>query len=66
MEALIAGENQATEPGKGASKCPICRKKIKRPKDNREAGQVVPLEIRVKKRASMVREKGKGKGKGNA
>ena len=60
MEALIAGENQATEPGKGFSKCPICRKKIKRPKDNKDAGQVVPLEIKVKKRASMAKEKGKG------
>ena len=59
MEALIAGENQAAEPGKGLSKCPICRKKVKRPKDNRDSGQVVPLEILFKKRATM----GKGKGK---
>ena len=58
MEALIAGENQASEPGKGASKCPICRKKVKRPKDKKDTGHVVPLEIKVK-----VGGGGKGKAK---
>lgn len=58
MEALIAGENQGSEPGKGPSKCPVCRKKIKRPgTGKREAGQVVSLEIKVKRR----NDKGKGK-----
>ncbi len=51
MEALIAGENQGSEPGKGPSKCPVCRKKIKRPgTTKRDVGQVVALEIKVKKR----------------
>lgn len=57
MEALIAGENQAAEPGKGPSKCPICRKKIKRPKDSKESGQVIPLEIKVISR--QLQRKGK-------
>ena len=58
MEALIAGENQGAEPGKGPSKCPVCRKKIKRPgTSKRDMGQVVTLEIKVKKRS----DKGKGR-----
>ena len=58
MEALIAGENQGSEPGKGPSKCPVCRKKVKRPgSSKRNTGQVVPLEVMVKKRS----DKGKGK-----
>ena len=58
MEALIAGENQGSEPGKGPSKCPVCRKKIKRPgTSKRDLGQVVTLEIKVRKR----NDKGKGK-----
>ena len=47
MEALIAGENQGVEPGKGQSKCPICRKKVKRPKDHKDTGQVIPLEVKI-------------------
>ena len=58
MEALIAGENQGSEPGKGPSKCPVCRKRIKRPGTNkRDNGQVVALEIKVKKPS----DKGKSK-----
>ena len=58
MEALIAGENQGSEPGKGPSKCPVCRKKIKRPGvSKRDTGQVVALEIKVRRRY----EKGEGK-----
>ena len=59
MEALIAGENQATEPGKGPSKCPICRKKVKRPKDRKDMRHVIPLEIKFKVRAAA--DKGKSK-----
>ena len=46
MEALIVGENQGSEPGKGASKCPICRKKIKRPKDSKDTREAFTLEIK--------------------
>ena len=60
MEALIAGENQASEPGKGPSKCPICRKKVKRPKDWKDTSHVIPLEIKFKIRP------GGGKGKSKA
>ncbi|KAL9125866.1 MAG: hypothetical protein Q9217_004998 [Psora testacea] len=55
--ALIAGENQASEPGKGPSKCPICRKKVKRPKDNKDTSHVIPLEIK------FLVKKGGGRGK---
>lgn len=58
MEALIAGENQGSEPGKGPSKCPVCRKRIKRPGNSkRDTGQVVALEIKV----GMRNDKGKGR-----
>jgi hypothetical protein len=60
MEALIAGEQQGLEPGKGISKCPVCRKKVLRPKDNKPSLQVIPLEIKFMSR------KGLGKGKGKA
>ena len=59
MEALIAGENQGAEPGKGQSKCPICRKKVKRPKDNKDTHHVIPLEIKIVTRPRN------GKGKAN-
>lgn len=64
MEALIAGENQGSEPGKGPSKCPVCRKRIKRPgTSKRDTGQVVPLEVKVGKKYD---EKGKGKERRNS
>ncbi len=47
MEALIAGENQGSEPGKGPSKCPVCRKKVKRPKDEKDTSQCIPLGIKL-------------------
>ena len=47
MEALIASEQQSFEVGRGAAKCPVCRKKIVRPKDNKPNLQVIPLEIKV-------------------
>ena len=46
MEALIAGENQGPEPGKGPSRCPICRKKVVRPKEGKDPKNVVPLELK--------------------
>lgn len=60
MEALIAGEQQGPDPGKGVSKCPVCRKKVLRPKDNKPSLQVIPLEIKVTKKSDV------GKGKGRA
>ncbi|KAI4194624.1 MAG: hypothetical protein LQ348_002603 [Seirophora lacunosa] len=47
MESLIAGENQG-EPGKAASKCPLCRKKVSRPKEKtKDKREVIPLEIKL-------------------
>ena len=79
MEALIAGENQGPEPGKGPSRCPICRKKVVRPKDGKDPKNVVPLELRFQTRprigppdAASATSKGKEKaesssnGKGRA
>jgi hypothetical protein len=60
MEALIAGEQQGLDPGKGISKCPVCRKKVLRPKDNKPSLQVIPLEIKFIRRKSA----GDGKGEG--
>ena len=50
MEALITGENQGPEPGKGLSRCPICRKKVVRQKDGKDPRNVVPLELKFKTR----------------
>ena len=59
MEALIAGENQG-EPGKGTSKCPVCRKKVARPKEkSRDKREVIPLEIKFVTRSSLVKGKAK-------
>ncbi|KAL8857539.1 MAG: hypothetical protein Q9178_005867 [Gyalolechia marmorata] len=59
MEALIAGENQG-EPGKGTSKCPVCRKKVARPKEkSRDKREVIPLEIKLVTRSSLVKGKAK-------
>lgn len=61
MEALIAGENQGSEPGKGMPKCPVCRKKVTRPTrptdHRRDNHNVVPLAMKLKDRTN----KGKGK-----
>lgn len=59
MEALIAGENQGSEPGKGIPKCPVCRKKVIRPNDHRKDKNhnVVPLAMKLKSKTN----KGKGK-----
>ncbi|KAL8683845.1 MAG: hypothetical protein Q9186_000188 [Xanthomendoza sp. 1 TL-2023] len=49
------------EPGKGTSKCPVCRKKVARPKEkSRDKREVIPLEIKfVTKRSRL--DKGKAK-----
>ncbi len=64
MEALIAGENQGAEPGKGIPKCPVCRKKVIRPSDHRKDHRkdnhnVVPLSMKLKTKSRI--NKGKGK-----
>ncbi|KAL8770871.1 MAG: hypothetical protein Q9209_003522 [Squamulea sp. 1 TL-2023] len=59
MEALIAGENQG-EPGKGTSKCPVCRKKVARPKEkSRDKREIIPLEIKFVTRSSLAKGKAK-------
>ena len=58
MEALIAGENQGSEPGKGIPKCPVCRKKVTRP-SRKNDHNVVPLSLKVKTKSRI--NKGKGK-----
>ena len=62
MEALIAGENSG-EPGKGHSRCPVCRKKVLRPRYDKPRGKdkrdIIPLEIKVVTRSKV--DKGKGK-----
>ena len=58
MEALIAGENQGSEPGKGIPKCPVCRKKVVRPNDHRRDNHnVVPLAMKLKSRTNKGKEK---------
>jgi hypothetical protein len=57
MEALIAGENQGGEPGKGRSRCPVCRERVVRKPAGKRHPEVIPLELKLKIR----NEKGKGK-----
>lgn len=46
MEALIASEHQGPEP-KGPSKCPVCRKRVLRPREKKQNTQCIPLEIKL-------------------
>lgn len=46
MEALIAGEQQEAEPGKFNSRCPVCRKKVSRPKPGAQRSEIIPLELK--------------------
>ena len=59
MEALIAGENQGGEPGKGVPKCPVCRKKVVRPlpTDKRDRHDVVPLAMKLKAKSKASKGK---------
>ncbi len=61
MEALIAGEQQGPDPGKGTPKCPVCRKKVVRPKGSKNISQVLPLEIKLMTKGNVAKGKGKGK-----
>ncbi|KAI4173906.1 MAG: hypothetical protein LQ343_002674 [Gyalolechia ehrenbergii] len=59
MEALIAGDNQG-EPGKATGKCPVCRKKVSRPKEkSKDKREVIPLEIKCVTRSSLIKGKAK-------
>ncbi|KAL8847022.1 MAG: hypothetical protein Q9221_007935 [Calogaya cf. arnoldii] len=61
MEALIAGENQG-EPGKGTSKCPVCRKKVARPREKtKDKREVISLEIMCVTKRSLAKGKAKAK-----
>lgn len=57
MEALIAGEQQEQEQGKYYSRCPVCRKKVTRPKPGKDGQQVIPLEVRFTTRSQMATDK---------
>ena len=57
MEALIAGEQQEVEPGKYNSRCPVCRKKISRPKVGNQKLDVIPMEIKFKTKGQLATEK---------
>ena len=46
MESLVAGEQQEQENGKSYSRCPVCRKKVTRPKAGKDSQQIIPLEIK--------------------
>ena len=59
MEALIAGENQGSDPGKAVSKCPICRKKVVRGKDKKSSGMIIPLELKVRIKSTVAKGKEK-------
>jgi hypothetical protein len=59
MEALIAGENQGSEPGKIPSRCPVCRKKVVRSRPGKEFHQVIPLEFKLMTRSANAKGKGK-------
>ncbi len=66
MEALIAGENQGSEPGRGVPKCPVCRKKVVRPQptDKKDKHDVVPLAMMLKTRSRAGKGKGRAEGEG--
>ncbi|KAI9716269.1 MAG: hypothetical protein M1812_005494 [Candelaria pacifica] len=67
MEALIAGESQALRAGEFApatkSKCPVCRQRISREppkfasKASSRPGFLVPLELKLQKKASIAKGK---------
>lgn len=61
MEALIAGENQGGELGRGSSKCPVCRKKVKRPKDKKDTSNCIPLEIKLLTKSRTAKDEGKAR-----
>lgn len=57
MEALIAGEQQ-TEPGKAPlSRCPVCRKKVRRHVPGSGAKEAIPLELKFVTKRSLAKDK---------
>lgn len=63
MEALIQGENQAADRGKGISRCPVCRRKVVRSSKPGTAkpgtSQVVLLELKLKTKSASAKGKEK-------
>jgi len=59
MEALIAGENQGPEPGKGPSRCPVCRKRVIRSRAGKDLNQVIPLELKLLTKSAIAKGKEK-------
>ena len=59
MEALIAGEQQGPDPGKGTPKCPVCRKKVIRPRDGKTTHHLLPLEIKLLTKGNLAKGKGR-------
>lgn len=57
MESLIAGEQQEHDNGKSFSRCPVCRKKVIRPKAGKDNQQVIPLEIKFTTTNRMATDK---------
>jgi len=57
MEALIAGEQQEQDNGKSLARCPVCRKKVTRPKAGKDNQQVIPLEIKFTTRSKLATDK---------
>jgi len=59
MEALIAGEQQG-EGGKMNSRCPVCRKRVRRPESGKfDPKDVIPLEIKFMTKKRL--DKGKAR-----
>lgn len=57
MEALIAGEQQ-TEPGKAPlSRCPVCRKKVRRVVPSSTAREAIPLELKLVTKRRLLKDK---------
>ncbi|MCJ1401033.1 SUMO-targeted ubiquitin ligase complex subunit slx8 [Xylographa trunciseda] len=59
MEALIAGENQGPDIGKGPSRCPVCRKKVVRPREGKDMNQLIPLELKLLTKSAVAKGKEK-------
>ena len=63
MEALIAGENQGPDVGKGPSRCPVCRKKVVRPREGKDTNQLIPLELKLLTKSAVAKGKEKAREK---
>ena len=58
MESLIAGEQQEHDNGKSFSRCPVCRKKVTRPRaGKKDSANVIPLEIKFTTTSKLATDK---------